>query len=143
MATDRHYTPGLASVADLKAHLNRMGLQRAVFLQPSVYVTDNGFQIESLAQLEGSARGVAVIDEGIDGVALCALLAAGVRGYGSTTKAAAPTMSARWSWCCSAGPQGFADAPGACRFMPASTLSPRQRPGCRTSCFHWYSTISP
>jgi len=80
MAADRQYTPGPASAADLQAHLDRLGLQRVVIVQPSVYGTDNGCLLDALAFFGDRARGVAVVDETIGDAGLSALHRAGVRG---------------------------------------------------------------
>jgi len=80
MLADRHYTPGPASVADLRAHMARLGLQRTVIVQPSVYGTDNRCLLDALAAFEGAARGVAVVDGGMGPAQLRSLHAAGVRG---------------------------------------------------------------
>lgn len=60
MVPDRHYTPGPAPLGALREHMARLGLRRAVIVQPSVYGTDNSCMLESLDQLEGAGRGVAV-----------------------------------------------------------------------------------
>lgn len=80
MAADRPYTPGPASVPDLRAHLARMGLAHAVIVQPSFYGTDNRLLVDSLLALDGAARGVAVLDARVDDVELVRLHDAGVRG---------------------------------------------------------------
>ena len=80
MAQARQYTPPQASVADLRAHLARLGLTRAVVVQPSVYGCDNRCLLDSLAALGGAARGVAVLDETVDDAEIDRLDAAGVRG---------------------------------------------------------------
>lgn len=58
----RTYTPGLASLPMLEAHLARLGLSRVVLVQPSVHGTDNACLLDALARLEGRGRAVAVID---------------------------------------------------------------------------------
>lgn len=80
MRADRQYTPGPASAGGLQAHMRRLGLQRVVIVQPSVYGTDNSCLLDSLAFFEGRARGVAVVDEDTDANQLTALHMAGVRG---------------------------------------------------------------
>ena len=84
MVADRHYTPGPASAGDLRAHLARLGLERAVIVQPSVYGTDNRCLLDALAALGGRGRGVAVVDADAAPHALQeelqALHRAGVRG---------------------------------------------------------------
>ena len=80
MVAERHYTPGPASVSQLKTHLTRQGLTRAVIIQPSVYGTCNDCLLEALADMQGQARGVAVLDTSVDTPTLQALDAHGVRG---------------------------------------------------------------
>jgi predicted TIM-barrel fold metal-dependent hydrolase len=80
MAHERHYTPGPASGAGLRAHLARNGLTRAVIVQPSIYGTDNQCLLDSLRELGGAGRGIAVVDQGVSDEALAALSAQGVRG---------------------------------------------------------------
>jgi predicted TIM-barrel fold metal-dependent hydrolase len=80
MASGRHYTPGPASVADLRAHLSRNGLARAVIVQPSIYGTDNQCLLDALRDMGGAGRGIAVVDQGISDEALAALAAQGIRG---------------------------------------------------------------
>lgn len=80
-APGRAYTPGPALVADLRAHLARLGLDRCVVVQPSVHGTDNRCLLATLAGLGPQvARGVAVIDpQGVTDDDLARLHAAGVR----------------------------------------------------------------
>ena len=80
MLADRHYTPGPASAADLRAHLQRLGLAHAVIVQPSIYGTDNRLLVDSLLALDGAARGVAVVDGDVADTELARLHDAGVRG---------------------------------------------------------------
>jgi predicted TIM-barrel fold metal-dependent hydrolase len=80
MVAERHYTPGPASVAQLKAHLARQGLSRAVIIQPSVYGTHNDCLLDALDAMQGQARGIAVLDASMDTSTLPALEARGVRG---------------------------------------------------------------
>jgi predicted TIM-barrel fold metal-dependent hydrolase len=80
MVNQRHYTPGLASVDQLKHHLTQQGLTRAVIIQPSVYGTDNQCLLDALQQLNGQARGIAVLDTPITTPDLQRLDTLGVRG---------------------------------------------------------------
>ena len=80
MVPQRHYTPGPASVAALRHHLDGLGLRRAVIVQPSVYGSDNRCLLESLEQLAGAGRGVAVPADDAAPAELRRLHAAGVRG---------------------------------------------------------------
>lgn len=80
MVVERQYTPGFAGVADLQAHLNRLGLTRAVIIQPSVYGTHNECLLDALSTMAGHARGVAVLDMHTSAAVLQTLDAQGVRG---------------------------------------------------------------
>jgi predicted TIM-barrel fold metal-dependent hydrolase len=80
MVAERHYTPGPATVDQLKTHLTSQGLSRAVIIQPSVYGTKNQCLLDALDAMHGQARGIAVLDTSIDTAALKALEARGVRG---------------------------------------------------------------
>lgn len=62
LAADRTYTPGLASLPMLEAHLAALGLERVVLVQPSVHGTDNSCLLDALERLDGRGRAVAVID---------------------------------------------------------------------------------
>lgn len=81
-AADRSYTPGEASLAELRAHHARIGIERAVLVQPSVYGTDNACLLDGLAGLGSDrGRGVAGVDPSVvSDTDLDALWAAGVRG---------------------------------------------------------------
>ncbi len=80
MLADRPYTPGPASADALRAHLQRLGLAHAVIVQPSIYGADNRLLVDSLLALDGAARGVAVVDDGVADAELSRLHDAGVRG---------------------------------------------------------------
>ncbi len=80
MIADRQYTAPVASVDDLRQHLLHVGLQRAVIVQPSFYGVDNRCLLDSLKQLGGAGRGVAVLDPSISDEDLRTLSQAGIRG---------------------------------------------------------------
>ncbi len=80
MVDQRQYTPGPASLDSLRQHLARNGLERTVIVQPSFYGTDNSCMLDSLRQLAGAGRGVAVLEPGASDAQLQALHAQGVRG---------------------------------------------------------------
>jgi predicted TIM-barrel fold metal-dependent hydrolase len=61
-AAKRTYTPPDASTEELLALQKRLGLERVVIVQPSVYGTDNSCMLDALDRLGSRARGVAVID---------------------------------------------------------------------------------
>jgi len=80
MVPHRHYTPGSASVQELKAHLTKQGLGRAVIVQPSVYGTDNRCLLDAIAEMGKQARGIAVLDPQISPLSLLELDVQGIRG---------------------------------------------------------------
>jgi predicted TIM-barrel fold metal-dependent hydrolase len=59
-AATRTYTPRLASLADYSKMAATIGLERVVFVQPSVYGTDNRCLLDAVKQVGPSARGVIV-----------------------------------------------------------------------------------
>jgi len=77
LSPERRYTPPQASVEELLALQERLGLERVVIVQPSPYGTDNGCMLDALRRLGRRARGVAVIDEHSS---LVSMHEAGVRG---------------------------------------------------------------
>jgi predicted TIM-barrel fold metal-dependent hydrolase len=83
MAAERRYTPGLATVESLKAHLQGQGLDSIVLIQPSIYGFDNSCMLDALQELSAlhiPARGVAVLPESVSMDEIKALDAQGVRG---------------------------------------------------------------
>jgi predicted TIM-barrel fold metal-dependent hydrolase len=80
MVQSRHYTPGPASVLQLKSHLTNQGIGKAVIVQPSVYGTDNSCLLAAIAEMGQQARGIAVLDPQISASELQALDEQGIRG---------------------------------------------------------------
>ena len=80
LVPNRVYTPEQASVAELRALLGTLSLDRVVLVQPSVYGTDNSCQIDAIRELGARARGVAVIDSNTTDAALDEMARAGIRG---------------------------------------------------------------
>jgi len=80
MVASRGYTPPEATVAELVAFREGLGMARSVLVQPSVYGTDNSCMVDALHELGDSARGVAVVAPDVADAELAALHAAGVRG---------------------------------------------------------------
>lgn len=72
--------PPDAPVAVYRQLQGRLGAQRTVVVTPSTYGTDNACTLDALAQLADSARGVAVVDHGVDDAELDLLHAQRVRG---------------------------------------------------------------
>jgi predicted TIM-barrel fold metal-dependent hydrolase len=79
-AAARKYTPEEARLEDYLKVATALGTQRVVFVQPSVYGTDNACQRDALQCLEEHARGVAVIDDSVSDARLDALCGAGFVG---------------------------------------------------------------
>jgi predicted TIM-barrel fold metal-dependent hydrolase len=79
-APERTYTPGEASLDELRALQADLHLDRVVIVHPSVYGTDNACTVDALRHLDGRGRGVAVIADDITPAELDALHRAGVRG---------------------------------------------------------------
>lgn len=80
LTRDRAYTPPEASIEGLLALQERLGLERVVIVQPSVYGTDNSCTLDAMQRLGPRARGVAVIDSRTSEEELRVMQRAGVRG---------------------------------------------------------------
>jgi D-galactarolactone isomerase len=72
--------PPEAPVEDYEKVQERLGLTRAVVVQPSVYGTDNRCTLEAMAKMGTGARGVVVVDQTVTDAELRKLTDAGVRG---------------------------------------------------------------
>jgi D-galactarolactone isomerase len=72
--------PGDASVADYRQLQKRLGTTRNVIVQPSSYGIDNRLLLASIAQFNGRARGIAVVNTSITDAQLTELHSGGVRG---------------------------------------------------------------
>jgi len=79
-AAERIYTPPDAVLADYLRLTRALGLERVVFVQPSIYGTDNAALLDALRDCPLECRGVAVVDASVDEQTLAAWHAAGVRG---------------------------------------------------------------
>jgi predicted TIM-barrel fold metal-dependent hydrolase len=77
---ERAYTPPEATVAQLKALRAQVHTARNVLVTPSVYGTDNRCLVDALGELQGTARGIAVLPLDVSDAELKRLDAAGVRG---------------------------------------------------------------
>jgi len=74
------YLPQDAGPDMLFALRDRLGFARNVIVQASCHGTDNAATLAAIAQSDGKARGVAVVDPAIDEAGLDALHAGGIRG---------------------------------------------------------------
>jgi D-galactarolactone isomerase len=72
--------PPDAHVDDYRLLQRRLGTARNVVVTPSTYGTDNSCTLDALAQLGGSARGVAVVDTSVSDDELKRLDRLGIRG---------------------------------------------------------------
>ncbi len=79
-AADRIYTPPDALLPAYLDLASVLGIERVVFVQPSIYGTDNAVMLEAMRACPLACRGVAVIDERTDERTLREWHAAGVRG---------------------------------------------------------------
>jgi predicted TIM-barrel fold metal-dependent hydrolase len=77
----RNYTPPDALLPTYLALIEKLGIERAVFIQPSVYGTDNSCHFDAMQAMGlDRARGVAVINPDIGGQELRRLHEGGFRG---------------------------------------------------------------
>ena len=74
------YTPPERTSDDLLALHARLGVDRAVIVQTTVYKADNRAMLDGIARSNGRWRGVVLIDESFDDAAFRALHEGGVRG---------------------------------------------------------------
>jgi predicted TIM-barrel fold metal-dependent hydrolase len=76
----RLYTPGPASLDDLRALHHALRIDRAVVVHPSPYGADNSCTVDAVRKLGVRARGVAVIDDATTDAMLDDMHDAGIRG---------------------------------------------------------------
>jgi 2-pyrone-4,6-dicarboxylate lactonase len=75
------YDAPLAELSDALSMHKKLGLDRLLLVQATVYTTDHSLLLDSLAKLgPDRARGVAIVDDGVSDTELKRLHAAGVRG---------------------------------------------------------------
>jgi predicted TIM-barrel fold metal-dependent hydrolase len=80
LAAELAYTPAEETLDGYLQVRRRLGLERAVIVQPSAYGTDNTCTLDAIAALRPDARGIAVVDPSVSEVELERLHAAGIRG---------------------------------------------------------------
>ncbi|MFO0156773.1 MAG: amidohydrolase family protein [Alphaproteobacteria bacterium] len=80
LAKGAPYTPPERTSDDLQALHERLGVDRAVIVQTTVYKADNRAMLDGIVRSNGRWRGVALIDESFDDAAFRALHEGGVRG---------------------------------------------------------------
>lgn len=77
---DRAYTPMDALPSDAVIALNRMGIEKVVLTQPSVYGTDNTRLLEAIYELSFQSRGIVVIGPDTNEKILMEMHDKGIRG---------------------------------------------------------------
>ena len=77
---NRIYTPPDALLKSYLTLAGTLGIGRVVFVQPSIYGTDNSAMLDAMRECPLACRGVAVVGDDIDESALQALHESGVRG---------------------------------------------------------------
>ena len=77
---ERTYTPPDALLPQYQHMLAKVGIERAVLVQPSVYGTDNTVMLDALKLSGQRFRGVAVVEDDVTESELARLHDAGVRG---------------------------------------------------------------
>ena len=80
MAQDRSYTPPDASLEQMLAMHDALGIDRVVFTQPSVYGRDSAAILDALAQIPDRARCIIAADPDMSDEMLADYDAKGVRG---------------------------------------------------------------
>ena len=89
---ETHFIPHEAPLASYLAMLRKLGCERAVLVQPSVYGTDNSAIEEALQSQEFALRGVAVVSESVSDAELERLHALGFRGIRINTASGTPGL---------------------------------------------------
>lgn len=79
-AAERRYTPPDATADDYIRMLRAIGVERAVLVQPSVYMTDNAVILDALAENKFPFRAVAVVNDAVSDAELARMHKLGVRG---------------------------------------------------------------
>lgn len=77
---ERRYTPPDATLEEYTGMLRRIGVERGVLVQPSVYMTDNRLILDALQRSTFPLRAVAVVGDEVTDAELERMDALGVRG---------------------------------------------------------------
>lgn len=77
---NRSYTPPPATLHAYKAMHAKLGIERAVVVQPSVYGTDNSVTLNAIADYGSNCRGISVVDSDCTNDELRRLDKRGIRG---------------------------------------------------------------
>lgn len=76
----RNYTPHVCTLDQYREHMQALGIERAVLVQPSVYGTDNSALLDALKAGGAAFRGIAVPAADVSDAELSAMHELGVRG---------------------------------------------------------------
>jgi predicted TIM-barrel fold metal-dependent hydrolase len=90
LGTARTYTPPDATVEDCAAMLRRIGAERVVLVQPSIYGSDHRCLLHALEVLGERARAVAELPERVSEAEMAAWHQAGIRGLRLNAATAEP-----------------------------------------------------
>jgi predicted TIM-barrel fold metal-dependent hydrolase len=131
----RRYTPHDAPLSDYARVLERLGFERAVLVQPSVYGKDNAMMLDALRGAGMPLRGIAVVDNGVSDRELEDMHAAGVRGLRLNLRSkdagapgeVAPQIAKRiaplgWHLQFRIKPEDFADAEAMIEKLPVNVV---------------------
>ena len=163
-SAERIYTPPDALLPSYLHLMERLRLERVVFVQPSVYGPDNTAMLDAMRECPHACRGIAVVTADIGEPELETLHAAGVRGVRLNivdTKSSEPILPQREiaNLAAKIAPLGWhlellahvddfpsldsllAEFTGRCRLRPPRLLSPRRvrqtRRGSKHCCGCW------
>ena len=78
--TPRGYTPEQTSIAETVAVHKALHMERIVFVQPSVYGTDNSCMLNAMREIGSVTRGIAVVNDKTPESEMDRMYGAGVRG---------------------------------------------------------------
>jgi predicted TIM-barrel fold metal-dependent hydrolase len=95
--TPRGYTPEAASLKESLAMHRKLDIERIVFVQPSVYGTDNSCMLSALKAAGLGARGIAMVDDKTPASEFDRMYTVGVRGIRANVEDSGLTTSqAAW-----------------------------------------------
>ena len=80
LAANRGYNPPQSTLDDMLAMHAKLGIERVVFTQPSVYGTDNSAILDAAARIPDRARAVVAVDGDVGDAGLGELHERGARG---------------------------------------------------------------
>ncbi|NOW44741.1 putative TIM-barrel fold metal-dependent hydrolase [Novosphingobium sp. SG751A] len=74
------YRPAETPLEHYRAMADRLGLARAVFVQPAIYGSDHSVMLDAIARGHGAYAGVGILDDTLGDATLTALHIGGLRG---------------------------------------------------------------